>query len=338
MKKIYCLGLVLSMFLGVSQINAQTESLRDRLAKRKQQQEQQANSVPKASVRTQMANAEQTQNTDNASWVREIYRYLDVTEGRNAALIYPAQPVGDRTNLYTMIFKLMASDNLTAYDYLDGREIFTEEYKVDFKDVLERLNIPILQEGTAFSFNDYDIPSNDVIGYYLKEAWYFDRTGAVNDVKIVAICPVLRLVDDYGIGADRQPQFWIPYENLRPYAVRMPIMVSDMNNVVAKTVDDFFRLRLYDGEIYKTGNMANKILSEIYRTPEELKAAQERIESELTEFNKRLWVTNDSIYLKSDSEKGIKKEKKKTKIKRDQPKGGKDKNSGAKYSARDRRG
>lgn len=335
MKKIYRLGLILVLALVASQVQAQTESLRDRLAKRKQQQEQAQNSLPKVSVRTQMANAEQGQDASNASWMREVYRYLDITEGRNAALSYPVQPIGDRMNLYTMIFKLMAADNLTAYDYLDGKEIFTNEYKVNFKDVLERLNIPIQQEGTAFSYNDYDIPSNDIIGYYLKEAWYFDRTGAVNDVKIVAICPVLRLVDDYGIGADRQPQFWIPYENLRPYAVRMPIMVSDMNNVIAKTVDDFFRLRLYDGEIYKVGNMANKILAEIYKTPEELKAAQERIEAELISFDKQLWVTNDSIYLKSDMEKGIKKEKKK-KIKRDAPKGGKD--NGAKYSARNRRG
>lgn len=338
MKKIYRLGLVLVLALGALQVQAQTESLRDRLAKRKQQQEQTQSNLPKVSVRTQMANAEQTQNVSNASWMREIYRYLDITEGRNAALSYPVQPLGDRMNLYTMIFKLMAAGNLTAYDYLDGREIFTDEYKVNFQDVLERLNIPIQQEGTSFSYNDYDIPSNDIIGYYLKEAWYFDRTGAVNDVKIVAICPVLRLVDDYGIGADRQPQFWIPYENLRPYAVRLPVMVSDMNNVVAKTVDDFFRMRLYDGEIYKTGNMANKILAEIYKTPEELKAAQERIEAELTAFNKQLWVTNDSSYIKSDSEKGIKKTKK-INTKRDTPKGGKDsKGGGAKYSARDRRG
>lgn len=325
------MGLSFCIFV---QAQNQEGSLRDRLArKQNQSQNQQGIKVPQLSVRAEMKNTQQTQNLSNATWIRDVYRFVDVENGINGALKYPVQPVEDRMNLYTMIFKLMASGDLTAYDYLDGREVFTDEYKVDFKDVLERLNIPVLQEGLSFSYNDYDIPSNDVIGYYVKEAWYFDNTTSEMDVKTVAICPVLVPVDDYGIGANRQPQFWIPYENIRPYAARMPIMVSDMNNVMNKTVDDFFRLRLYDGEIYKIGNMTNKVLAEQYQNPEELKAAQERIEEELELFKNKLWVTNDSLYVKSDPEKGIK--TKKTKTKRDKPQG----SSGgdAKYSARDRR-
>ena len=337
MKKIYQTLVILILFWGIGiSLYAQNQegSLRDRLSrKQNQSQDQSGVKVPKLSVRAEMKNAQQTQDLSNATWVRDVYRFVDVEKGVNGALKYPVQPVGDRMNLYTMVFKLMASGNLTAYDYLDGREVFTDEYKVNFKDVLERLNIPIQQDGQAFSYNDYDIPSNDVVGYYVKEAWYFDHTTSTVDVKIVAICPVLALVDDYGIGANRQPQFWIPYENIRPYAARMPIMVSEKNNVMSKTVDDFFRLRLFDGEIYKVGNMSNKVLAEEYKTPEDLKAAQERIEAELKLFDKNLWVTNDSTYLRSDLEKGVKTKKKKNK--RDTPSG--NSSGGAKYSARDRR-
>lgn len=337
MKNIYkVLAILITCFAFSPLANAQNQegSLRDRLAKKQNQsQDQQGIKVPRVSVRAEMKNSQQTKDLSNVTWIRDVYRFIDIEKGINGALKYPVQPIENRMNLYTMIFKLMASGNLVAYDYLDGREVFTEEYKVNFKDVLERLNIPVLQEGQSFSYNDFDIPSNDVVGYYVKEAWYFDNKTSETDVKIVAICPVLALVDDYGIGANRQPQFWIPYENLSPYAARMPIMVSDKNNVMNKTVDDFFRLRLFNGEIYKVGNMSNKVLAEQYQNPEELKAAQEKIEEELKQFEKKLWVTNDSSYVKSDIEKGIK--TKKIKKKRDMPQG----KSGAdvKYSARDRR-
>lgn len=321
--------IILSICLGfVLQVHAQQQegTLRERLARKQQEQEQQQSSVPQLSVRAGQMNVEMTQDVSNATWMREIYRELDLSKGVNAALYYPVQPVGDRMNLYTMIFKLMASGNLTGYKYLDGREVFTSEFREDFKDVLERLEIPFQQNGNIFTVNEYDIPSNEVMSYYVKEAWYFDQQQSVVDVKIIAICPVIFRQDDFGIGAERYPQFWIPYENIRPYAARMHIMTSDKNNIMDKTIDDFFRLHLFDGEIYKTTNMENKILAEKYKTPEGLKQAREEIENELEAFDKNLWVTNDSTYVKP--EENNKKSKKK----------GKDTGSSSVvYSARDRR-
>jgi gliding motility associated protien GldN len=323
--------IILSVCLGFTlQLQAQQDtSLRERLAKRQQAQEQQTAGVPQLSVRAAQMNQELTQDLSNATWIREVYRYLDLNKGTNAALYNPVQPIGDRMNLYTMIFKLMANGNLTGYKYLDGREVFTSEFREDFKDVLERLEIPFQQNGNIFTVNEYDIPSNEVQGYYIKEVWYFDQKQSVVDTKIIAICPVVFRQDDFGIGAERYPQFWIPYEDIRPYAARMPIMTSDKNNIMDKTIDDFFRLHLFDGEIYKTTNMENKILAEKYKTPEALKQAQEEIEGELRTFDQRLWITNDSTYIKpgENNKKGNKGDKK---VKQD-------KSSSVVYSARDRR-
>lgn len=316
-------------FVGfVCILPAQNQSLRDRLSKKQQKEQQQDSTTLKKSVRAKMFEAEQAQNMDNTNWMREIYRFIDINKGNNAALIYPIQPEGKNMNLYTMIFKLMAQGKLTAYEYMDGRELFTDEYKVNFKDVLEKLNIPIQQDGISFSFNDYDIPSNDIIGYYIKEGWYFDNASSMLKVKTIAICPVLTLYDDYGIGANRLPQFWVPYDNIRPYAMAMPVRVSEKNNAMNHTLDDFFAMRLYEGEIYKVGNMSNKILAEEYKTPDELKVAQERIENELKQFEKHLWIATDSTAVKSNSQK-LKKEKK---HKRDKDKKTPGIKRGSKYS------
>ncbi len=112
----------------------------------------------------------------------------------------------------------------------------------------------------------------------------------------------------------------------------MPIMASNLNNVMNKTIDDYFNMRLYEGEIYKTTNMENKLLMQQFKTPEELKYAQDSIESQLKDFDKNLWVINDSV--KALEQQSNTKKQKKQKA----PKASKSSSSGnATYSARDRR-
>lgn len=334
-------------FAQLANAQEQTESLRDRLARRQQQQQgvQDGANVPSLSVRAEMMNEGQSQDLSNATWIRGIYRFLDLKKGANGALLYPEQPVGNRMNLFTMIFKLMGNGSLVGYDFNNGQDIFAEQMKIDFKNILENLEIPFQQNGNIFIYDEYSIPSNEALGYYIKEEWYFDQSNSVLGVKVTAICPIL-FRQDYSIMslegvdmmAERYPQFWIKYDDLRPYAARMPVMTSDLNNVMNKTVDDFFRMRLYEGEIYKTTNMENKVLIEKYKTPEALKEAQEKIEGELKQFEKNLWVSGDSINdVNAKNTKNSKNNKTKTKTpKASKPKGSSSGGS-ATYSARDRR-
>lgn len=344
MKKIFQLTIILlglSLTAGVY-AQEQGESLRDRLARRQQQQQEAKTAngakVPALSVRAQMMNETQTQDLANATWIRGVYRFLDLTKGSNAALYYPEQPIGNQMNFFTMIFKLMGNGNLVGYNFNNSQEMFAENQMVDFGDVLDKLEIPYQKNGNIYIYDEFSIPNNEVLGYYIKEDWYFDQSNSVLGVKTVAICPIVFRDDFLGdfdsespSAATRRPQFWIPYEDVRPYAARMPIMTSDRNNVMSKTIDDYFRMRLYDGEIYKTTNMENKVLLEKYKTEEELKSAQEKIEGELRQFDKELWVINDSTQVASPSTNG----KKSKQPKASKPKGGG--SSGATYSARDRR-
>lgn len=345
MKRIYHISILLLCGLCCSLMaSAQQESLRDRLAKKQQQQQgASANAgtkVSQVSVRAEMMNRNQTRDLSTATWIREVYRELDLKEGSNAALLYPMQPVGGKMNLFTMIFKLMADGNLVGYKWNGGQEMFSEDQIEDFGEVLNHLEIPYQKNGNAYIIDEYNIPANEILGYYLKEAWYFDQANSVMGVKTIALCPVLsrqEYFDDEGSGAStsyREPLFWIPYEDIRPYASRMPIMASDMNNVVNKTIDDYFQMRLYDGKIYKTTNMTNAFLNEKFKTPEELKYAQDSIEKQLQQFDDNLWVINDSIKerFREDSKK-----KQKSKGKVSKPKASKGGQSQATYSARDRR-
>ena len=88
------------------------------------QQEQKANGNELA-VRAQTRYPGTKDMPDDVMWTREIYRTLDLTQGENGALYYPVEPMDDRMNLFSLIFKLLATKKIPVYEYqLDGVERF----------------------------------------------------------------------------------------------------------------------------------------------------------------------------------------------------------------------
>lgn len=224
----------------------------------------------------------------DARWSRIIYRYIDLRKEANAPLYHPSTPTAGQRNLFAMIFRLLQEDRIRAYEYLDGREVFTVEYRIRFPDLVDRFGIYHETENGTITVNDADVPSNEVLGYYLKEVYYFDTATSDFRVQPVALCPILFRQDDDASADTRYPLFWVPYGELEPYTRRMPLMASTLNNNMNESMDDYFRKRSYQGEIYKTGNPGNRAISQYTSTPEEMKAEQERIEKELLDFEQLL--------------------------------------------------
>jgi gliding motility associated protien GldN len=255
--------------------------------------------LPELTVRAQDMNERMTQEIGSARWMRIIYREIDMTKEQNAPLYYPVRPLNHTMNLFSSIFQLLSEGKLSAYEYLDGYEVFDDGHIIDFKkDVLDRAYIYYEEvPGTggaepALVINESDIPSADVRAYYVKEAWYFDQNNSVFDVKTLALCPILTTTGD--LGEQRLPLFWLPYENIRPYISNTLIMTSDINNAKTFTIDDYFRRRMFDGEIIKTENLLNKTLREYYPEPDSLRLAQQEIEKQLDTFRQSLYWQPDS--------------------------------------------
>ena len=272
---------ILLVLLG--QVNAlypQT-TLHERMEQRRQQVEQ-ASATP--NIRKNQPDTNWEEVIADARWSRVIYRYIDLSKEANMPLYHPVTPTAGQRNLFTLIFRLLQEDRIRAYEYLDGREEFTEEYHIDFKGLVDRFNIYHETENGLISVNDADIPSNEVLGYYLKELYYFGSATSGFRVIPLALCPILFRQEEVASANTRYPLFWITYDELAPYTRRMPLMASSLNNSSRESVDDFFRKRTYEGEIYKTGTPGNRPISQYTTTPEEMKAEQERIEQELLDF------------------------------------------------------
>lgn len=236
----------------------------------------------------------------DAQWSRVIYRELDLTQGSNASLYFPEEPMEGQTNLFRLMINLMAEGKVKGYEYLDGRELFTEKYELQVKDLFDKFHI-LYEEQAArgksparFVIDESDIPCNEVLSFYIKERWSFDQRGSMLFSTIEAICPILHRTGDFGGEVTKYPMFWMPYESIRPYLTQYQVMSEGINNTPRYTFDDFFVMRKYDGKIYKTLNLQNKSLMQLYPHPDSLKMAQEKIEKELVDFRQALWVEKPS--------------------------------------------
>lgn len=240
---------------------------------------------------------EETPMSDaDVSWMRVIYRQLDLTNDKNAPLYFPEEPTADQESMFRIIMRLLANNQVAAYEYLDGREVFTDQYCIKVKDMLDRFHILYTEakgsteKNPKFTIEESDVPANEVLSYYLLERWVFDSRSNRMKTTVEAICPVLHRAGDFGGEPIKYPMFWIKFDVLRPYLTQQYIFVDDDNNLPKYTYDDFFQLAMYEGDIYKTRNLKNKSMMQLYPDPDDLKRAQDSIQNRLEKFEDKLWV------------------------------------------------
>lgn len=249
-------------------------------------------------VTPRMQGAMETAPTHDADleWMRVLYRELDLSKAKNAALYYPEEVTDGQKNLFRTIMELVASGQIPVYEYLDGREVFTDQYRVKVRDMLDRFHILYTdakgstEKNPKFDIDESDVPSNEILSYYIIERWEFDRRTNKLKCNIEAICPVLHRSGDFGGEAVRYPMFWVKYSDLRPRLMNTTIFLSDDNNHATHTIADYFAMNLYDGEIYKTRNLKNLSMMQLYSDPDARKAAQDSIQASLDNWGKKMWV------------------------------------------------
>lgn len=243
---------------------------------------------------------DKTHDADLA-YMRELYRSLDVRNvAENTPLYFPEDVVDGQKNLFRIIFDLVVNGKIPAYEYLDGREVFTDQYKVKVGEMLDRFGLNYQSQGngdrTVYTIEEADVPTGQVLKYYIIEKWEFDRRSNRMKTNVKAICPVLTRLNDNG-GQDNYPMFWIQFDQLRPYLAQQYVFLTDDNNLPQYSLDDYFNLGMYKGEIYKTKNLRNLSMAQMYPEEEDRQRAQDSIDKRVREFGKDLWVPTRDEYL-----------------------------------------
>ena len=235
------------------------------------------------------------------AYMREIYRSLDLKNvAENTPLYFPEDIVDGQQNLFRILLSLVVDGKVPAYEYLDGREVFTDRYRINVGDMLNRFDIYHQTQGPeskpVFVIEEADVPTSQVLKYYIIEKWQFDRRSNQMKTFVEAICPVLTRNEDFG-GETNYPMFWVKFDQLRPYLAQQYVFLTDDNNLPQYSLDDYFNLGMYKGEIYKTKNLRNLSMAQMYPDEDDMKRAQDSIDHRLREFGKDLWVPSREEYL-----------------------------------------
>ena len=241
--------------------------------------------------------APQVRSLDNILWKKTVWRMIDMREQINFPLYYPLKEVNGRINLFLTMFNLLKEGKVNAYEYDEKKEDFSDGNKLSFSEVMEKTGIDGMFElkidnngDSIYTINEVDIPNEQILKFYLKEVWYYDAMESCMKFKIEAIAPQ-RYYEDESLGGQIQKSilFWVPFDQLRPYLAKQPVVINNMNSTAFISYDDLFQKRRFNGYIYKEDNIQNRMLIEYCNTPDEIRSEQKRIEDEILNFEFDLW-------------------------------------------------
>ena len=254
---------------------------------------------------------------DDLIWARYVYRIIDMRFKQNFQLYFPV--LSDDPD-YRNLFKVITDA------VIDGMPIFEKQtgtIKPDFKQEPAAKKVipgmflqgnpldgdPDLDISTSndmvvhydsiedeFSFNFYPYESlvRNQVKYLTQEVVFFDKHTSRLHTKIIAIAPLyserITITDSTQVmGAlNESIMFWVPFDLLRPY-LAMQYAIPNRNETKRVTYDEFFQKRLYTSYIVGEGNMYNRWIPDYANTYEDIKKEQDRIATELLNFEQDLW-------------------------------------------------
>ena len=133
-----------------------------------------------------------------------------------------------------------------------------------------------------------DVTAKDVVAYWIKEDWMFDRERSVMEVRIIGILPIIEKLNAETGQTRRGGLFWIYFPEAR-YVFANHEVYNEPNDGSRLTFEDYFRKRIFSSHIYRETNVYDNRLLESYVKGVDRLLEGRRIEQEIINYEHDMW-------------------------------------------------
>lgn len=243
---------------------------------------------------------------DDIVWSRIVYRVIDMREKQNYQLYFPVRPNDEYKSLFRLMLEAIA-DGVPVYKR-NPREIkpsFADSVKLSGAELSkafaynENMDYNLLQinpvsQQVVIENTQYRNYVKNQIKFLVQEIVFFDKHTSRMYSKIMAIAPLYALHPDNVDSKESMAYFrgsvlcWFAFDELRPYLAKQNV-ISNGNETQRLTYDEFFAQKLYASYLLGDSNMFNRMLLEYVVDPVKIRKEQNRIETELLNFEQDIW-------------------------------------------------
>jgi len=317
MKKFYIIVLIALSFVGLQSIKAQTKPIPFF--------DKNGTVSLQSAVLDSLADTLAVVNHrwDDVVWSRVVYRIIDMREKQNFQLYFPVIPNDEYKSLFRVILEAAINDTLKAYGKVE-RDMLPLYSNVIRKDSIRSIFRVAEVDSTTGNAQRYDLVDIDPVtqqavinkGNYkefvenqykflVQEVVFFDKHMSRLYSKIIGIAPMMGKNADNALTfregpnkVSEQKDIWIYFYNsvlcwflfdeLRPYLAKHYVIPSG-NDTQRLTFDEFFAQKLYSSYLLGDSNLNNRMILQSYTDPLKIRKEQNRIETELLNFEQDLW-------------------------------------------------
>ena len=243
---------------------------------------------------------------DDVVWSRVVYRVVDMRDKQNYQLYFPMRASDEFRSLFHVMLDAVSS-GIPVYrrNPREIRPLFSDSARVEGEELSKVFaydnnmdnNLiqidPVTQQAKIGNDQYYNYVKNQ-LKFLTQEIVFFDKHTSRMYTKIMAIAPLYALQPDNTQPKNAFKYFqesvlcWFEFDDLRPYLAKQYV-IPNGNETQRLTFDEFFSEKLYSSYLLGDSNMFNRMLLEYEINPVRIKKEQDRLETEILNFEQDLW-------------------------------------------------